>query len=95
MGEDFHHEELSERPETPPPSIPPPANPETMPENIETASSEGTEELERKQTNKSDMPEPEYPTMAKVIPIVAALYAAFFLVALVPPPISGHLRTSY
>lgn len=45
--------------------------------------SNSIEKLEQTQTNQSDSPEPEYPPMAKVIPIVAALYAALFLVALV------------
>ena len=44
---------------------------------------EATEELGKMQTNKSDIPEPEYPSMAKVIPIVTSVYGAFFLVALV------------
>ncbi len=65
-------------------SIPPPANPETMPEKTASPSSEDAQELEmKKQTMKDDLPEPEYPSMAKVIPIVVALYSAFFLVALV------------
>lgn len=66
--------------------IPVPSNPETMPEKLPSSPEEGIEKLEKKQTNKSDIPEPEYPSTAKVIPIVAALYMTFFLVALVGQP---------
>ena len=84
MAEQPHHEDLKEKGETSLNPVAPPANPETMPEKIQ-ATTEGTQELGKKQTNKSDIPEPEYPPMAKVIPAVAALYMAFFLVALVRP----------
>lgn len=67
--------------------IPPPAHPETMPEKTGSLSSEDAQEREKtEQTTQSDIPEPEYPSMAKVIPIVVALYSAFFLVALVLQP---------
>lgn len=46
---------------------------------------EGPEEMDKKQTNRSDA-EPTYPSTAKVIPIVLALYMSMFLVALVSPP---------
>ena len=70
-------------------SVPPPAHPEAMPEKMDTSSAEGTEELEQKQTNKSDIPEPEYPSFAKVLPVMLSIYGSFFLIALVsaiPPP---------
>ena len=72
--------------------IPHPANPETMLEKIDTSArdGQGTEELEKRQTNKSNM-EPDYPKMSRVIPIALALYMSMFLVALVRlshPPLS-------
>jgi len=67
--------------------IPTQTNPEMTPEKMQSTVKEDTEELEKKQTNKSDIAEPEYPPMAKVVPIVAALYMAFFLVALVRPSV--------
>lgn len=64
------------------PSIPPPGNEETMAENIQDSRVEPAEELTHAKTNQSEA-EPEYPTLSKLIPTVAALYLAFFLVSLV------------
>ncbi len=64
-----------------------------MPEKTELTSLENAQELQERQTNKDELPEPEYPSRAKVIPIVAALYSAFFLVALVPQPLAPRPST--
>jgi len=69
-------------------SIPPPANPETMVEKIHTSQPSETGKLSgppMEKLTKQDT-EPEHPSMRRVIPIVAALYMAFFLVALVSRP---------
>jgi len=84
--EDAHHVDAEERLEAFPDPISSSARPERMPEKSESPPSGGAEALEKKQTDESDIPEPEYPSMAKVIPIAAALYSAFFLVSLVPQP---------
>ncbi len=80
---------MSEAPLDP---IPPPALPETMLEKTEPPPS-GNEESEKRPTQKDELPEPEYPSRAEVIPIVAALYSAFFLVALVPQPLAPRPST--
>ena len=64
-----------------------PVNAETMPEKLPVPNG-ATDELEKKQTNKSDIPEPEYPPMIKIVPIIAAIYMTFFLVALVLHPLA-------
>lgn len=84
MDQHSHRADPEKRVEASLDPIPPPAHPETMPEKTASPSSEDAQELEmKKKTTKDDLPEPEYPSMAKVIPIVVALYSAFFLVALV------------
>lgn len=66
-------------------SIPPPVNPETMAEKLPALQSSDSEELSKVPTNELEKQEtePEYPSMRRVVPIVAALYMSFFLVALV------------
>ena len=63
-------------------SRPPPADQETVAENIKHSQVEAAEGLTHAKTNQSEA-EPEYPTLKKLIPSVIALYLAFFLVALV------------
>lgn len=68
-----------------------PANPETMPEQIrigsdaEMTSKHSKDSIEKVPGKEPFNPdeEPEYPSTRRVIPIVAALYMSFFLVALV------------
>ena len=69
----------------------PPANPETMPEQLPIASDaeiaskhskDSIEKVPEKEPYNPDA-EPEYPSRRRVIPIVAALYMSIFLVALV------------
>ena len=68
-----------------------PANPETMPERLpirsdaEMASKHSGDSIEKVPEKEPFNPdaEPEYPSTRRVIPIVAALYMSFFLVALV------------
>ena len=78
---------VTTEPLKPSPDMPPPAHPGALPERMDANLAEGSEdqeeELEKKQTNKSDIPEPEYPSFAKVIPIMASIYMTFFLIALV------------
>ena len=68
-----------------------PVNPETMPEQLPIASDaeraskhskDSVEKVPEKEPFNPDA-EPEYPSTRRVIPIVAALYMSFFLVALV------------
>lgn len=80
MGGATHHDESTEK------SGPLPQPYQATADTLIPITPNGMEKLEQKQTNRSDMEEPEYPPKAKVIPIVAALYAAFFLLALVRPP---------
>ena len=68
-----------------------PANPETMPEQLpigpdaEMASKHSKDSIKKVTEKEPFNPdaEPEYPSTRRVIPIVAALYMSFFLVALV------------
>ena len=66
--------------------MPPPTNPETAVEktitSIQSSKDEDGEEAAKVHTHDSNA-EPEYPTLKKLIPLMAALYIAFFLVALV------------
>ena len=94
MVDKQHHEETHQELDASPDSIPVPANPETRQEKTELTSIEEKHDLEKKQTNKSDIPEPEYPPMVKVIPVVAALYMAMFLVALVCYPYACPAQNS-
>lgn len=94
MAEHTRPVETEKHVEASPDVLPPPADPETNPEMAPDWPSHAKEELDKEtevlakeQTKQSDIPEPEYPSMAKVIPIVAALYMAFFLVALVCLPL--------
>ncbi|KAK4695071.1 MFS transporter, DHA2 family, glioxin efflux transporter, partial [Lecanoromycetidae sp. Uapishka_2] len=65
-------------------STPPPANTETMAEKLPPSLSSEPEELSKVPTNKLEKheTEPEYPSLRRLIPSVAAIYMAFFLVAL-------------
>ena len=94
MADQPHHPDTHEVVATPRDALPQPMNPEAMPEKIilpDGKDQEMEQQLEKKQTNKSDIPEPEYPPLSKVIPIMAALYMTFFLVALVLHPNPLHL----
>ena len=67
--------------------LPPPTNPEAMPEKIQSLERVNSQQLQKKAINESDTPDPEYPTTRRVIPIVVSLYMAFFLVGLVGLPL--------
>ena len=91
MGEHVHEGTPEKGVDGPPASVSPPANQDTMVEKLpshrdaEIQSRSSMERAREKPADKSN-DEPEYPSIKRVIPIVAALYMAFFLVALVSPP---------
>ncbi|KAL6716123.1 hypothetical protein ACLMJK_005689 [Lecanora helva] len=68
-----------------PDPLPLPTNPETTLEKepaLTTEDKENAEELGHTEISREETQEPEYPPMVKVLPIVAAVYMAFFLIAL-------------
>lgn len=79
-------------------STPPPANPETILDNLpsHTDADMGWEERSVEKTTEKpplNKAKQEFPSTKRVIPIVAALYMAFFLVALVSIPYPLSVRS--